>query len=91
LKEFAGIAAAPMEGVMLLPNDDDLTCVQALIEGPVDTPYHGGIFRVRLKLGNDFPMAPPKGTLYSSFFFFPPFLTVTSTVCGTRLCVFVVL
>lgn len=59
-----------MEGVMLLPNDDDLTCVQALIEGPVDTPYHGGIFRVRLKLGNDFPMAPPKGTLCSSFFFF---------------------
>jgi ubiquitin-conjugating enzyme E2 S len=70
MKEFAGIAAAPMEGVMLLPNEDDMTCVQALIEGPVDTPYEGGIFRVSLKLGNDFPMAPPKGSLFPFFFFF---------------------
>jgi ubiquitin-protein ligase len=89
LKEYASIAASPMEGVMLLPNEDDLTCVQALIEGPVDTPYHGGVFRVRLKLGNDFPMAPPKGILHQVFFFFFFFfLTVKSTMrCDASACV----
>jgi ubiquitin-conjugating enzyme E2 S len=61
LKEFASIAAAPLEGVTLIPTNEDLTSIQALIEGPVDTPYEGGVFRVRLKLSNDFPAAPPKG------------------------------
>jgi ubiquitin-protein ligase len=81
MKEYADIAAVPMEGVMLLANEDDMTCVQALIEGPVDTPYEGGIFRVSLKLGNDFPMAPPKGSCPFFFFFFFFFVTVTLAQC----------
>ena len=35
--------------------------VQAWIAGPTGTPFAGGVFRVQLKLGNDFPQAPPKG------------------------------
>jgi hypothetical protein len=26
-----------------------------------DTPYEGGVFRVKLALGNEYPAGPPKG------------------------------
>lgn len=28
------------------------------------TPYEGGLFRVKLVLGKDFPAAPPKGKIF---------------------------
>lgn len=31
----------------------------ALIRGPPDTPYEGGIFRVSIKCTPDYPLAPP--------------------------------
>lgn len=31
--------------------------------GPEQTPYEGGSFTLKLVLGNEFPAAPPKGTL----------------------------
>jgi len=34
----------------------------------VDTPYQGGVFRVKLKLGADFPSVPPKGFFLTKIF-----------------------
>ena len=42
-------------------NFHDSFRVEAVIEGPADTPYFGGKFRVKLTIGKDFPAAPPKG------------------------------
>lgn len=33
-----------------------------------DTPYQGGAFRVKLKLGAEFPAAPPKGYFLTKIF-----------------------
>ena len=33
------------------------------IHSAVDTPYYGGVFRLKLTLGHDYPAAPPKGAL----------------------------
>ncbi len=30
------------------------------------TPYEGGVFKMKLKLGADFPQAPPKGEVIFS-------------------------
>lgn len=35
----------------------------ALPPRAVDTPYYGGVFRLKLTLGHDYPAAPPKGPL----------------------------
>lgn len=32
------------------------------------TPYAGGVFRVKLVLGKDFPVAPPKGYFITKIF-----------------------
>lgn len=36
--------------------------------GPEDTPYYGGIFRVKLVLPSDFPKSPPKGYCITKIF-----------------------
>jgi ubiquitin-conjugating enzyme E2 S len=47
----------------MIINEADITDVQAEIEGPVGTPYEGGVFRCKLAVEQDFPNNPPKGTL----------------------------
>merc|ERR1712133_341300 len=49
-------------------NEDDLTDVQAVIDGPPGTPYQGGQFRIKLVLSKDFPAAPPKGFFLTKIF-----------------------
>merc|ERR1712218_322988 len=49
-------------------NDDDMTDIQAVIEGPPGTPYQGGQFRVKLALSKDYPVSPPKGFFLTKIF-----------------------
>lgn len=35
---------------------------------PAETPYEGGVFRMRLVFGPDFPAAPPKGVFITPIF-----------------------
>lgn len=51
---------------MLSPNLLPIQVVLVLIETWIPfradgTPYEGGVFRMRLVLGHDFPHSPPKG------------------------------
>jgi ubiquitin-conjugating enzyme E2 S len=47
---------------------EDLTDIQAIIEGPAGTPFEGVFFKVKLKLDHDFPNAPPKGFFLTKIF-----------------------
>ncbi|XP_057872991.1 ubiquitin-conjugating enzyme E2 22 isoform X2 [Cryptomeria japonica] len=49
-------------------NDDILSVIFADIEGPADTPYEGGLFRIKLILPQDFPCSPPKGYFMTKIF-----------------------
>lgn len=57
-----------MEGISVQVNEDDLTDVQAIIDGPPGTPYQGGQFRIKLVLSKDFPASPPKGFFLTKIF-----------------------
>ena len=61
LRELADLTKNPPSGITLLPYDDDIANLNFILDGPVDTPYEGGRFRISLRLGADFPAAPPKG------------------------------
>merc|ERR1711997_1319661 len=44
------------------------TSVEAILEGPEDTPYFGGRFRVKLSIVKDFPASPPLGFFLTKIF-----------------------
>ncbi len=67
-KELQSLCTAPMEGIAVLMDEKDLTQVEAVIDGPADTPYAGGFFRVKLSIGKDFPGSPPRGYFLTKIF-----------------------
>jgi len=67
-KELTQLQKEPPEGVKIFLNDHDVTDIQAALEGPAGTPYAGGLFRVKLVLGKDFPAVPPKGFFTTKMF-----------------------
>lgn len=67
-KELKALDEAAPEGIRILLNEDNITNIHAEIEGPVGTPYEGGLFKMRLVLGSEFPQVPPKGYFLTRIF-----------------------
>lgn len=82
-KEVHGLSSEPLEGIHLLVNERDLTDVQAVIDGPEQTPYAGGKFRVKLAIGKDFPASPPKGFFLTKIFH--PNVSSSGEICVNTL------
>ena len=58
----------PLPGITFHFNESDITDIQADIEGPVATPYEGGIFRVIIKIPLNFPQVAPKGIFMTKIY-----------------------
>ncbi|CAG9760601.1 unnamed protein product [Ceutorhynchus assimilis] len=67
-KEMKNLVDNPPEGIKVLINEENITDIQANIEGPLGTPYNGGIFKVKLTLGKGFPTEPPKAYFLTKIF-----------------------
>lgn len=67
-KELLDLQKDPPEGVKIFMNEDDITDIQATVFGPEETPYAGGLFRIKLVLSKHFPSEPPKGFFLTKIF-----------------------
>jgi len=67
-KELSHLRTNPLEGIRVCINEEDVSDIQADIDGPACTPYFGGCFRVKLVLAKDFPTSPPKGYFVTKIF-----------------------
>jgi ubiquitin-protein ligase len=57
----AGQAGDDDDNVYLRPtSDSSILLWTALLLGPTETPYEGGVFQLKIECGSDYPMAPPK-------------------------------
>ncbi|KAI8613810.1 ubiquitin-conjugating enzyme/RWD-like protein, partial [Chytriomyces sp. MP71] len=74
----------PAEGVKLIETSDfDILDIQAWLAGPDGTPFAGGIFRIRLVPGPDFPESPPKGFFLTKIFH--PNVSSSGEICVNTL------
>ncbi|PYI19361.1 hypothetical protein BO99DRAFT_412655 [Aspergillus violaceofuscus CBS 115571] len=68
----------------LFPPDDasadDLTQFTALLAGPQGTPYSQGLWRLHLKMPEDYPKSPPKAT-FKTRIWHPNVEELTGAVC----------
>jgi len=83
MKEIAELVQKPPEGIKVFQNEENISDVEAVIEGPAGTPYYGGYFRVQLKLGPDFPNSPPKGYFLTKIFH--PNVSAKGEICVNTL------
>ncbi|XP_065365036.1 ubiquitin-conjugating enzyme E2 S [Calliphora vicina] len=83
MKEMQSMVENPLEGIKIQINDADVTDIQALIEGPAGTPYTGGMFRIKLTLGKDFPQSPPKAFFITKIFH--PNVAANGEICVNTL------
>jgi len=59
-KELKDIQRDPPTGISAGPIGETIQKWEAVIMGPVDTPYEGGLFKLQLNFPNEYPYRPPK-------------------------------
>lgn len=67
-KELEEIRNDPPSNCSAGPIGDDIYNWEASIIGPSDSPYSGGIFRLKLQFCDDFPFKPPKVKFITKIF-----------------------
>ncbi|XP_075512828.1 ubiquitin-conjugating enzyme E2 22-like isoform X1 [Primulina tabacum] len=82
-KELKNLDETPPEGIKVGVNDDNFSVICADIEGPAETPYENGLFRMKLVLSRDFPQSPPKGYFLTKIFH--PNIATNGEICVNAL------
>ena len=83
-QEYKALLTSPPDGITAGPvTEDDLFLWEALIQGPEDTPFEGGIYPAELKFPKDYPLNPPKMKFMGEIWH--PNGAINSTLCSHML------
>ncbi|KAL3319697.1 ubiquitin-conjugating enzyme E2 S [Cichlidogyrus casuarinus] len=67
-KELKEVFDSNIEGITLLCNEVNITELLAIIDGPKDTPFENGKFKIKLIFPPSYPFDPPKGYFLTKIF-----------------------
>nr|VZI31528.1 unnamed protein product [Spirometra erinaceieuropaei] len=60
MKETLRLQKEPVEGIEACPDSANARYFRVVVQGPKDSAYEGGYFKLELFLPEDYPMSPPK-------------------------------
>lgn len=81
--ELKDLIKKPVDDITVTLSENDITDFTADIKGPADTPYEGGVFRMKIIFGAEFPQVPPKGVFITKIFH--PNVSKTGEICVNTL------
>ena len=58
-KEIKDLAKNPIDGIAVTPREDDARHFDVEMNGPKDSPFEGGVFKLKIVLPEDYPMKAP--------------------------------
>jgi ubiquitin-conjugating enzyme E2 G2 len=69
VNEYKQLVVNPPDGITAGPvSESNYFEWEALIAGPDETPYQGGLFAAKLLFPRDYPLSPPKMIFVSKMF-----------------------
>ncbi|KAK9447385.1 ubiquitin-conjugating enzyme/RWD-like protein [Limtongia smithiae] len=60
IKETERLVSDPVPGITAVPHEENLRYFDVTIDGPSQSPYEGGVFKLELFLPEEYPMVAPK-------------------------------
>jgi len=60
IKETQRLKAEPVPGITANPDEGNARYFHVTVDGPKESPYEGGIFKLELFLPEEYPMSAPK-------------------------------
>ncbi|KAK9812624.1 hypothetical protein WJX72_000788 [[Myrmecia] bisecta] len=80
-KEFKEMSRAKADnGITLEPDETNIFVWKALIKGPRDTPFEGGVFELVMNVPEQYPLVPP-AVRYKTKIFHPNVHFKTGEIC----------
>lgn len=59
-KELTDLEKQPRPGITCYPVEDNITQLEAFIEGPPESPYEKGLFKLSVQIPDRYPFEPPQ-------------------------------
>lgn len=60
VKETQRLMAEPVPGIKAVPHEENARYFDVVVEGPKESPFEKGSFKLELFLPEEYPMSPPK-------------------------------
>ncbi|CAM9211387.1 unnamed protein product [Heterosigma akashiwo] len=80
-KELQALEKAPLDFVTAGPAGDDIMKWQAMLVGPANTPYEGGVFNLELDFPAEYPFKAPK-VKFLTRIYHPNIKTDSGEICA---------
>ena len=68
IKELSKFNKEPTPGISMKPDPDNIRYLHVILEGPPDSPFEGGLFKLEIFLTEEYPMEPPKARFITKIY-----------------------
>ncbi|KAG2193625.1 hypothetical protein INT47_007457 [Mucor saturninus] len=79
-KELLDLDRDPPPGITCFPKDDVITDLEAYIQGPPDSPYEAGLFKLSIQIPDRYPFQPPQIKFITTIYH--PNIDDTGRICA---------